>query len=74
MKFDAEGQYLGDVCPRCNSTKTITYEYDEGFTELECQTCGYTSESEELSALGRYRGDLREGTKQPPIPVKKLKA
>jgi transposase-like protein len=74
MNFDAEGQYLAETCPQCGSTKTITYEYAEGFSELECQNCGYTSESEELSALGRYRGELREGNKLPPIPVKKLKA
>jgi Zn ribbon nucleic-acid-binding protein len=74
MNFDAEGEYLGDVCPNCCSSKTITYVYDEGFSELECQNCGHTTESEELSALNRYRGELREGEKQPPIPIKKLKA
>jgi uncharacterized metal-binding protein (TIGR02443 family) len=74
MTFDAEGEYLGEECPRCGSTKTITYQYEEGFTELECQNCGYTSEAPELTDLGRYKGDLREGEKRPPIPVKKLKA
>ncbi len=74
MNFDAEGEYLDEVCPKCGSTKTITYIYDEGFSELECQACGHTTESEELSALNRYRGELREGEKEPPIPIKKLKA
>jgi Zn ribbon nucleic-acid-binding protein len=76
MRFDAEGEYLGDVCPKCGSSKTITYEYDEGFSELECENCGYTTEAAELSDLGRYRGDLREKAKGelPPIPVKKLQA
>jgi Zn ribbon nucleic-acid-binding protein len=75
MNFDAEGEYLGEICPKCGSSKTITYTYDEGFSELECQSCGHTTESEELSALNRYRGELREGEKQPPpVPIKKLKA
>ncbi|MGL4611227.1 MAG: hypothetical protein ACRCYY_16400 [Trueperaceae bacterium] len=74
MRFDAEGHYTNEVCPRCGSAQTISYDYNEGFSELECEACGYTSEAPELSDLGRFRGELREGYKQSPIPIKKLKA
>ena len=74
--IDAEGWYNDDPCPNCSSTRTITYEFVEGFNELECELCGYRSDAEELSDLGRYRGDLKEHreNKFPPIPIKKLKA
>ena len=76
MKFDAEGHYLGETCPRCGSTKTITYEYDEGFTELECQECGYTSEAPEIDTGGtdanetpaREKGTTPEDPKTPSNP------
>lgn len=74
--FDAEGERRGDICPECGSYKTITYLYREGFSELECEACGFASDADELSALNRFRGDLKESTtgKLPPIPIKKLEA
>lgn len=80
MNFDAEGLELGESCPRCESSDTITYEYSEGFTELECRRCGYTSEALEIADLARFSGDLREQGRErtrpdlPPIPIKKLEA
>ena len=75
MRFDAEGWYLEEPCPRCGSTKTVTYEYEEGFAELECEACGFISDAEELSDLNRYTGELREKVaKGPTIPVKKIQA
>jgi len=72
--WDAEGVRNKDICPECKSDKTITYKYQEGFTELECEACGFHSDHAELSDLGRFRGELIEGGKLPPIPLKKLKA
>ncbi len=75
--FNAEGWHNQDPCPRCGSTQTITYEYDEGFSELECEACGFCSEAQELSDLARYRGELREAGEPddlPLIPFKKLDA
>jgi Zn ribbon nucleic-acid-binding protein len=75
MRFDAEGWRLLEPCPNCGSTRTITYEYEEGFSELECEACGHLSDQEELSALNRYEGKLLEDeSKLPPIPIKRLKA
>lgn len=76
MNFDAEGQGLGEVCPQCNSTKTVTYVYNEGFSELECEACGFNSEQLELSDLIRFQGTLLEQQTQnaPPIPLKKMRA
>ena len=74
--FDAEGQYENELCPKCGSRKTVTYHFAEGFSELECESCGYMSDDIEISNLHRYRGDLLE-TKNgaaPPIPLKKLEA
>ncbi|CAN5900535.1 hypothetical protein BH24DEI2_BH24DEI2_06970 [soil metagenome] len=74
--YDAEGSYDNDRCPKCGSLKTITYRYEEGFSELECETCGFHSDAPELSDLGRYRGELLEKplADLPPIPLKKLEA
>ena len=74
--YDAEGIERGEVCPECGSNHTVTYVYLEGFTELECYRCGYSSESQDISELARYRGDLseRERDNLPPIPIKKLEA
>jgi transcription initiation factor TFIIIB Brf1 subunit/transcription initiation factor TFIIB len=75
MRFDAEGWYLEDSCPRCGSTRTITYEYDEGFTELECEDCGFISDTEEVGELNRYTGELRETSKKClKVPIKKIQA
>jgi len=76
MDYDAEGVELSEPCPQCGGENTVTYLYNEGFTELECRTCGFNSELEDIAELARYRGDLRErkGAKLPPIPVKKLEA
>lgn len=75
--FDAEGQRDETPCPECGSRDTITYHYVEGFSELECQSCGYRSDAEELSALQRFSGDLLEsdeGLAPPPVPMRSLKA
>ena len=74
--YDAEGRRAGETCPQCGSDKTITYDYQEGFSELECEVCGFRSDGDELSALNRFRGDLveKQGGPLPPIPIKKLKA
>lgn len=68
--FDATGSHDADVCPRCGSEATITYHYEEGFEEVECTSCGYVSDAEELAALQRFEGDLLEdGSEQGnPIP------
>lgn len=74
--YDAEGRRANELCPQCGSTDTITYDYTEGFSELECEQCGFRSDGDELSALNRFRGDLKEraGVDLPPIPIKKMKA
>jgi uncharacterized metal-binding protein (TIGR02443 family) len=72
--WDAEGSRDGETCPKCKSTKTITYHYKEGFTELECENCGYQSDMADIDQLTRYRGELKEKTREPLIPFKKLKA
>lgn len=58
--FDATGSSEGQACPRCGSEATITYHYEEGFEELECTACGYVSDAEELAALQRFDGELKE--------------
>ncbi len=75
MDFDAEGLELGESCPQCSSTDTVTYTYAEGFTELECRRCGYTSEASDIADLARFRGELKEENPATvPFPVKKLEA
>ena len=78
MNFDAEGLELGELCPQCGGNDTVTYLYNEGFSELECRRCAYTSEALEISDLARFRGDLKEAQTEtlavPPIPIKKLEA
>ncbi len=75
-EFDAEGFELGDACPQCMASDTVTYLYAEGFSELECRRCGFSSEAAEIGDLARYPGDLRERDTPtlPPVPVKKLEA
>ncbi len=72
--FDAEGLELGEACPQCGSSNTVTYLYNEGFSELECRRCAYTSEALDIADLARFSGDLKEKEEQPPIPIKKLDA
>ena len=72
--FDAEGVELGEACPQCGSSDTVTFVYTEGFSELECRACGFTSEAPDITDLARYRGDLKEKGALPPIPIKKLEA
>lgn len=74
--FDAEGRFDDETCPECGSEDTVTYSYSEGFEEVECRSCGYRSDREELSELQRYSGDLLEGKqKSPPaVPFKSIKA
>ena len=76
--MDAEGSFERVACPQCGSLETITFRYVEGFSELECPSCGYRSDAEELVLLQRYPGDLLESeparSLPPPIPVRGLKA
>ncbi len=73
--IDAEGIYNGEPCPRCGSTGTVTYQYREGFSELECPSCGFSSEAEELADLQRYDGDLLEVDRDvPPLPLRPIEA
>ncbi len=72
--WDAEGIKEQEPCPNCQSTNTISYHYEEGFTELECETCGFHSDAPELSDLARYTGELKEKKQLFVMPVKKLKA
>lgn len=74
--FDAEGRFDNEPCPACGSRDTITFDYREGFNELECQACGYRSDQEELSRLQRYSGELLEADQEspPPVPFKSIKA
>ncbi len=75
--FDAEGAREGEPCPLCSSTATVTYRYTEGFEELDCTVCGYSSEQEELSDLHRFGGTLleRDNDKDlPPVPVGRMRA
>ena len=57
--FDAEGVELDETCPQCGGSDTVTFVYAEGFSELECRTCGFTSEAPDMADLARYRGDLK---------------
>jgi hypothetical protein len=72
--YDAEGVAGQDPCPACHSDNTVTYTYHEGFIEIDCQDCGFSSEAGDIADLTRYAGDLLEGSPMPPIPLKKLKA
>ena len=72
--FDAEGVELEEACPQCGGRDTVTFIYTEGFSELECRACGFTSEAQDVADLARYRGDLKEAGDLPPIPIKKLEA
>lgn len=76
--FDATGSFDADICPRCGSDATITYHYEEGFSELECNACGYLSDAEELASLQRFEGELLEddGEQGNPVPQdgKRIKA
>lgn len=80
MSWDAEGRKEGDVCPECGSADTVTYDFDEGYSELECRRCGFATELEDIAALARYSGELLEGDllegdrTRPPMPIKKLRA
>ena len=58
--MDAEGFHDEVPCPECGSVNTVTYRYVEGFSELECPTCGYRSDADELSDLTRYQGVVLE--------------
>lgn len=72
--FDAEGERRAEPCPECGSQDTVTYVYVEGDTDLECRSCGFSSEATDIRDLTRYRGDLLEHKQVPPVPLKKLKA
>lgn len=58
--MDAEGFHEQTPCPDCGSLVTVTYYYNEGFTEIECQRCGYRSDAASLEDLQRAVGDLLE--------------
>ena len=66
--------YEGTLCPACGDSSTITYHYNEGFSELECPACGYRSDQHELDALQRYESELLEGDEAPPLARRPLKA
>lgn len=75
--YDAEGMRNGEPCPSCGSSNTISYLFNEGFSELECHHCGYSSEQDDIAELTRYSGDLHEGeltNTVSPVPVKRIKA
>ncbi|HET8985619.1 MAG TPA: hypothetical protein VFN03_07650 [Trueperaceae bacterium] len=86
--MDAEGFNEETPCPECGSINTVTYRYVEGFSELECPTCGYRSDSQELTDLTRYQGSLAERSARPghpfddrvpaddlpPVPIRAMKA
>lgn len=72
--YDAEGVELEEACPQCGGRDTVTFVYTEGFSELECRACGFTSEAPDIADLARYRGDLKETSSLPPVPIKKLEA
>lgn len=76
--MDAEGFHEQTPCPSCGSRRTITFHYREGFEELECESCGYRSDAEEIAALTRYGGEVleREGSEgdRVPVPIRTLKA
>lgn len=58
--MDAEGFNEETPCPKCGGTDTVTYRYIEGFSELECRTCGYRSDHQEITDLTRFQGTVRE--------------
>ncbi len=78
--MDAEGFHERTPCPVCASEDTVTFHYDEGFTELECPGCGYRSDAEEIASLHRYAGDLLEkrhfesASLDPKLPLRSMKA
>jgi Zn ribbon nucleic-acid-binding protein len=75
--WDAEGFEENEICPKCGGSDTVTYRYSEGFSELECRSCGHSSEVEDIAELTRYGGELVEGKNAPlppPIPIKKIRA
>lgn len=74
MSWDAEGSCEGDLCPACGSADTVTFVYAEGYSEIDCRHCGFSSEQNDIGALTRYSGALLEGAASVPVPVKKLKA
>jgi uncharacterized metal-binding protein (TIGR02443 family) len=74
--YDAEGSHDGVPCPTCGSEATISWHFAEGFVELECRTCGYRSDAEEIAALERESGELLAGDDPPeaPLPKRPLRA
>jgi len=70
MTFDPESCRGEDPCPQCGSLNTLSHDYPEGFSDLECLSCGYRSDAQEIAELTRFEGALLEI----PMPVKKLKA
>jgi uncharacterized metal-binding protein (TIGR02443 family) len=78
MSYDAEGHAGLERCPECKALDTVTYEYEEGFSELECRACGYSSELDEIGALTRFDGSLKEADgapgDRPRVPVKRIEA
>lgn len=69
--FDAEGSANGTPCPECGGEDTVTWRFREGFDELECRTCGYRSDAEELDALEREARDLLRKDGDAPLPRKR---
>ena len=77
--MDAEGFHEMTPCPRCGSRDTVTFHYREGFEELECGSCGFRSDAEEIASLTRFAGGVLEradqdGEQEIPVPIRTLKA
>lgn len=77
--MDAEGFHEMTPCPRCGSRDTVTFHYREGFEELECESCGFRSDAEEIASLTRFTGvvlekDDRSDQHRVPVPIRTLKA
>jgi len=70
--FDATGSADSEQCPRCGSDATVTWQFAEGFEELECRACGWVSDEEELASLQRFGGDVLEGEGPAGSPVSRL--
>lgn len=74
MTFDHESRRSEDPCPQCGGLNTLSHDYPEGFSDLECLDCGFRSDAEEIAELARFEGALLERDPSLPIPVKKLTA
>jgi len=72
--YDATGSYDEEECPRCGNRDTVTWHFADGFEEMECRTCGWVSDAEELAALQRFGGRVLEREDSTGSPVNRLSA